>query len=211
VPNSAWATFAEIEARAPAALLSWLAEPGLLTARVRELCGASMQFRMLGPLRTAPVPESLRVRLAVADADCLLREIEFCQDAERIIFAQTIIPATTVATFPWLRALGEAPLGEALRAADLPLERDPLEYRSLSSDHPLARAAVVRSRPLEGVDVPGDVAASLWARRAVYRLAAHPILVQEVFLPSLLRVQGSTQGAMSQSNQPAQAGCKVHR
>jgi chorismate--pyruvate lyase len=210
VPNIAWVSLAEIETSAPAALLSWLAEPGLLTARVRELCGVSMQFRMLGPLRTAPLPESLQVRLAVADADCLLREIEFRHDAERIIFAQTIIPATTVAMFPWLRELGEAPLGEALREADLPLERDPLEYRSLPSDHPLARAAVVRSPPHEFSEAPG-AAIQLWARRAVYRLAGHPILVQEVFLPALLRMQVSGCTGFSQSNQSIQAGRKVNR
>jgi chorismate lyase len=210
VPNFAWVSLAEIETSAPAALLSWLAEPGLLTARVRELCGVSMQFRMLGPLRTAPLPESLQVRLAVADADCLLREIEFRHDAERIIFAQTIIPATTVATFPWLRELGEAPLGEALREADLPLERDPLEYRSLSNDHPLARAAIVRSPPHELPEASG-AAVQLWARRAVYRLAGHPILVQEVFLPALLRMQVSGRTVLSQSNQPVQAERKVNR
>jgi chorismate--pyruvate lyase len=188
--------------------MSWLAEPGLLTARVRELCGASMQFRMLGPLRPAPLPESLQARLAVADAGCLLREIEFCHGTERIIFAQTIIPEATVAAFPWLRELGEAPLGEALRDADRPLERDPLEYRSLPSDHPLARAAGDRSPPDQS---PGTSGATmpLWGRRAVYRLAGHPILVQEVFLPALLRLQLSACPALSQSNESNQAGRKV--
>ena len=189
MPHADWKVLADIAARAPPALLTWLAEPGLLTARVREFCGDDMRFRMLGPLRRAALPEALRARLTVTDSECLVREIEFRCDDTRIIFAQTIFPATTVAAFPWLRQLGEAPLGEALRRAGQPLTRDPLEYSQLPAGHALAEAA---SGTADGDGSPDDrslVVASepLWARRAVYRLAGHPILVQEVFLPALLR------------------------
>jgi chorismate lyase len=178
-----WQALAGIAQQAPGALLDWLAEPGLLTARVREHCGEDMRFRMLGPLRPASLTANLQGRLAVNDADCLVREIEFCRGSVRLIFAQTILPASTVAAFPWLRALGEAPLGEALRRADVPLARDPLEYRALDRGHVLARAA--RGSKTTGAKDDDD-AGVLWARRAVYRLAGLPILVQEVFLPELL-------------------------
>jgi chorismate--pyruvate lyase len=95
----------------------------------------------------------------------------------------------TVQFFPWLRELGEAPLGEALREADQPLERDPLEYRSLASDHPLALVATSHRGMAAAGDALADAAGQLWARRAVYRLAGHPILVQEVFLPALLHTK----------------------
>jgi chorismate--pyruvate lyase len=182
VPNQEWKALAEIEVLAPPALLSWLSEPGLLTARVRELCGPQMHFRMLGPLRDAPLAVPLQARLGVPDAQCLLREIEFRRGAKRIIFAQTILPASTVAAFPWLGELGDAPLGEALRRAKQPLVREPIEYCALRPGDALARAAG---------DSDGNVASDtdaprLWARRAVYRLAGCPILVQEVFLPALM-------------------------
>ena len=94
------------------------------------------------------------------------------------MFAQTVLPASTLGQYPWLRELGDSPLGEALRQVDEPLEREPLEYAELPAGHPLAEAA----------RVDGGI---LWARRAVYRLGGLPILVQEVFLPELLRVQAS--------------------
>lgn len=177
---SHWSPLNAVAGRAPQELLSWLAEPGLLTARVRALCGPTLGFRRLGRLREAGLPPSLRERLQVNDETCLLREVEFCSDGDRIVFAQTVLPASTLSRYPWLRELGDSPLGEALRQVDDPVDREPLEYAELADGHPLAHAAR-----------PGGGEAGLWARRAVYRLGGFPILVQEVFLPELLRVQSS--------------------
>jgi fumarylpyruvate hydrolase len=178
--HTQWSPLADVGARAPQELLSWLAEPGLLTARVRALCGPAMAFRRLGGLREAPLSSTLCERLQLGDVDCLLRDVEFCFDGERLVFAQTVLPASTLARYPWLRELGDSPLGEALRRVDEPLEREPMEYAELPGQHPLALAA--RS---------GAAGALLWARRAVYRLGGFPILVQEVFLPELLRMQAA--------------------
>lgn len=172
----AWVPLETCAAQAPDRLLPWLCEPGLLTARVRAACGAATQFRMLR-LEPAPLASSVQCRLAIADDVCLLREIEFSCDGMRWIFAQSVFPESTVARYPWLRGLGESPLGEALRrVADV--EREPLEFAQLPADHELARAAQPAG---------GD---ALWARRAVYRLAGAPIIVQEVFLPALGRCCG---------------------
>lgn len=171
-----WAPFAQVERLAPPALRSWLVEPGLLTARIRALCGDRMQFRMLGPLCDVPLAQDLRTRLGLGDERCLLREIEFRCDDERVVFAQTVLPASTVHAFPWLRELGDSPIGESLRRAGSIVEREPFEHAALPPTCALAQAAAPRGREI------------LWARRAVHRLAQWPILVQEVFLPALLRV-----------------------
>lgn len=173
-----WLPLRAVERIAPTELLSWLAEPGLLTARVRAHCGDTMRFRMLGPLRTARISDALGDCLRVPDLDCLLREIEFCCARTRVVYAQTVLPGSTVARYPWLRDLGDAPLGESLQEAGEPVSREPLQFAALPDGHELARAAKA------GADAatPG----TLWARRAVYRLGGCPILVQEVFLPALL-------------------------
>jgi chorismate--pyruvate lyase len=183
VVASQWVPFTEIARRAPPELHSWLAEPGLLTARIRALCGDRMRFRRLGPLRNARLADDLHGRLGVDDRGCLLREIEFCCGDERVVYAQTVLPDSTVAAFPWLRELGDTPLGESLRRAEASVVREPLEYALLVPGDPLATAASAGS--------PGAAPPTLWARRAVYRLGAgRPILVQEVFLPALLQVPG---------------------
>ena len=173
-----WSPLERIERLAPPGLRSWLAEPGLLTARIRALCGDRMRFRMLGPLRLVRLSDELQARLDVTDQRCLLREIEFRCEAERIVFAQTVLPESTVAAYPWLRDLGDSPIGESLRRAGTAVEREPLEYSALPPQHALAIAASDASPDAQQVD--------LWARRALYRLDGRAILVQEVFLPALL-------------------------
>ena len=181
VPPALWGPLERVEQHASSALLSWLAEPGLLTARIRALCGERMRFRMLGPLRSSRLSDELQARLGLHDQRCLLREIEFCCDGERVVYAQTVLPESTLQRYPWLRELGDSPLGESLRQASEPLEREPLEYAALPPDSALAIAASDAT--------PDAQQETLWARRGVYRLGARPILVQEVFLPALLRAQ----------------------
>jgi chorismate lyase len=172
--GDAWATLAECRDRVPAALQPWLAEPGLLTARVRAACGAATQLRLLR-LEPAALDPCVAGRLGVEDATCLLREIEFTCGARRWIFAQSVFPQSTVQRHPWLRELGDNGLGESLNTVE-DVRREPLEYLQLHANHPLAQAAGA-----------AEFADPLWARRAVYRLGGWPILVQEVFLPALGR------------------------
>ena len=169
-----WLPFAEIRDRVPPALVPWLAEPGLLTARVRAACGAAARLRLL---RLVPAPFDPRVarRLGSDDHACLLREIEFTCGPRRWIFAQSVFPQSTVQHHPWLRELGDKGLGESLNVVE-DVRREPLEYLELRGGHDLAMAAGV-----------ADPAQHVWARRAVYRLGAWPIMVQEVFLPALGR------------------------
>ena len=182
-----WVPFEQVERLVTPDLRSWLAEPGLLTARIRALCGDRMRFRMLGPLRVAPLGNELQARLGLREMHCLLREIEFrCLDA-RVVYAQTVLPDATLEAHPWLRELGDSPIGESLRRAGGSLEREPLEFAALPPRSALARAA--------SDGEPDAQPATLWARRAVYRLGGRPILVQEVFLPALLRVQADGAGA----------------
>jgi chorismate--pyruvate lyase len=169
----AWLPFAESRDRVPGALLPWLEEPGLLTARVRAACGAATHLRLLR-LEPAPLDPHVARRLGVEDATCLLREIEFTCGTRRWIFAQTVLPQSSVKHHLWLRELGDRALGESLSAVE-DVRREPLEYLELHGGHPLAQAA------------GADAATTLWARRAVYRLGDWPILVQEVFLPALGR------------------------
>jgi chorismate--pyruvate lyase len=174
-PGDAWHSLDECAARVPDELRPWLEEPGLLTARVRAACGPATALRLL-KLEPAPIDARVRHRLGVEDLTGFVREIEITCGAIRWIFARSIFPQSTVRQHPWLRNLGDNGLGESLSSIE-DVRREPLEYIELRSRHELALAARAES----------TAGTPLWARRAVYRLAGWPILVQEVFLPELGR------------------------
>lgn len=168
-----WVRLDECLRRAPQGLHPWLAEPGLLTERVVRSCGSATRFSLLR-LAPAPLDPGAARRMAVADTGCLLREIEFACGDVRWIFAQSLFPDSTVRQHPWLAELGASALGVSLLGRH-DVSREPLEYCGLPCDDELAVAA--GSSPVESP--------TLWARRAVYQLSGAPILVQEVFLPTL--------------------------
>jgi chorismate lyase len=169
--GDAWVRLDQCLERAPRELHPWLAEPGLLTARVRRACGSETRFRLLRVARSR-LAAALARRMNVADTGCLVREIEFACGGTRWIFAQSVFPDSTVRQHPWLAELGNVALGESLLGrADV--SRQPLEYSELRRSDELAVAA-------------GEGADGAWARRAVYHLSEAPILVQEVFLPALV-------------------------
>lgn len=173
-----WLALDECRAQVPIALLPWLAEPGLLTARVRSVAGAAGGFRLL-KLALAAITTDVQARLQVTDRTGLLREIEFTCGDVRWIYAQSVFPDSTVREYPWLAELGGAALGEALARVG-EVVREPLEYLALPRGHALDIAA--RTRAGAGADTD---ARRCWARRAAYRLGQHRILVTEVFLPSI--------------------------
>jgi chorismate-pyruvate lyase len=68
-----WLSLDEAHTEAPARLLPWLSEPGLLTARVRAVAGTAAGFRLL-KLALAPIAPETRARMRIADRTGLQRE-----------------------------------------------------------------------------------------------------------------------------------------
>jgi chorismate--pyruvate lyase len=95
------------------------------------------------------------------------------RDDQVWVFAQTVMPDSTLCLHPWLAELGDTPLDETLDGLS-GVERSSYEYAWLPADHPLAAAA------LGEADIKP---AGLWARRARVALRGAPLLMQEVFLP----------------------------
>ncbi len=98
-----------------------------------------------------------------------------CNDIP-VVFAHSVLP------YPSLRGgwngiskLGSRPLGQAL-FKDHRIQRQPLAYRSVHREHPLFHAITHQH---------GLHETSLWARRSVFCLNQHPLLVTEVFLPAI--------------------------
>jgi chorismate--pyruvate lyase len=152
--------------------LSLLAEPGLLTERMRGACGGEFKLRIVTERHGLLSPADADA-LGVTDLSAFIREIELTCDSTVVVFAQTLVPAATLAAEPWLSALGRDALGPRLARMGGAL-REPLEFARLTANDELCRRALRTA---------GSAPSRLWARRARYRLASHCLIVQEVFLP----------------------------
>src|SRR5262245_366533 len=162
----------EFTPAAPAAAAAWLAEPGLLTERLRACCDGTPGLSIVSQAEAPLGPQDAAV-LRTSDSAAFVREIELTCDGRPWVFAQTLVPQATLARQRWLATLGRAALGERLAAVP-GLERGPLEFARLRPGDSLFHRAL-RERP----DPPG----ALWARRSWFAIDGFRLLVQEVFLP----------------------------
>jgi chorismate--pyruvate lyase len=134
------------------------------------------------------------------------REVLLQCDGVSMVYAHTIVPLTaTAADWPFFRRLGERSLGSTL-FYDPRVRRGQLEYARLRASHPLARrarAALARwtddaAAEQKAVRRSGGTALPpmsvpyphlpLFARRCAYRRRRGVLLVTEVFLPAIARL-----------------------
>lgn len=155
-------------------LRGWLQDSGSLTSRLRATCGPGFRLELLGEA-AEPVPGDAR-ELLDGDAARARRVRMFCGDS-LCVCATTLIPAATLAGDPWLHALGDRPLGDALLERG-GIQRSPFEFARANPGHPLFTPS------LDGTDIRP---AWVWARRSRFSLSAGPLLIYEMFLPGLTR------------------------
>lgn len=155
-------------------LASWLIDTDSLTRRLRELCGPAFRVRVVDQRRRRPLPSERAVVGLPDHAHALVRQVFLLCGAEPLVYARTIMPESTLdgARRRFAR-LGERPLGEML-FADRRIVRGDMEIAHLESGHALHTLA-------------GGGRAPLWGRRSVFLIEGHPLLVNEIFLPAILR------------------------
>ncbi len=173
LPTDIWAATPEIDGCRPdAEMQSWLTETGLLTRRLRRLCGDRFNMRVL---RDQPCSVSAGLH----------REVLLCCGERSCIYAITDVPAATLAAHPWLAKLGDEPLGESLqaRAGGTPsVSRSNFSYALLDSRH-----------------LPAATRGPVWARRSEFRIGTDALGVTEVFLTNLA---GCESNAEHESHRP---------
>ncbi len=167
LPTDIWAETPDIDGCRPdAGMLSWLQETGLLTRRLRRLCGDRFNMRVL---RDQPCSVSAGLH----------REVLLCCGEQACIYAITDVPAATLAAHPWLASLGDEPLGESLQAR-------------ADSTSGVSRSDFVYAL-LDSRQLPAATRGPVWARRSEFRIGTAALGVTEVFLTDLARCEGGTE------------------
>ena len=137
-----------------------------------------MTFQVL-PLITGlgrPNPDECALLGVAMSTRVYVREVLLMCNGIPVVFAHSALPYSSLrGGWNSISRLGSRPLGEAL-FSDHRIQRQPLTFQLLRHDHPLY-GSIGRQLPLS--------VRSLWARRSVFSLNRHPLLVTEVFLPTI--------------------------
>ncbi len=159
----------------PRSLRRWLSDTGSLTQRLKARCA---EFRVV-PLTTGldrPNPDEHALLNLAPGTRAYVREVLLLCNDVPVVFAHSVLPQPSLrGGWNGISRLGARPLGEAL-FRDHRIQRQALAYRHLHPDHPLYCSVLKHHNP--------DTR-TLWARRSVFCLDRHPLLVTEVFLPAI--------------------------
>jgi chorismate lyase len=155
----------------------WLIGKGLVSLRMKAVCGEHFMLQLVDQW-TGLLSTAHKSALRSSDNAGLFRDVEMSHRGNVWVFAQTVIPDSTLCAHSWLAELGDTELGETL--SDLSgVERSPYEYAWLQVQDP------VTARALRDAEIKP---AGLWGRRSRVSLRGAPLLMQELFLPAVGRV-----------------------
>lgn len=161
-----------------AGISPWLHDRSSLTQRIRERCGQFAVREVRSGLARIAFDESALLGIAPHQF-AWSREVFLHADGRPVVFAHSACAEQHLrGAWTAVRGLGDKPLG-ALLFAHPQVERMPLHFKSLHAHHPLYRSAAA------ALDEAPD---RLWARRSLFTLHGAPLLVTEVFLPEILKL-----------------------
>ena len=165
--------------RAPRQWQTWLADTGSLTQKIEKAIGQKLQVQVLRDCpQTLNSDESRYFHFKIRR--CRVREVLLCANNTPLVMAHSVIPtlSSSGSNHSVLR-LGTKPLGAVLFAKTRmhSKAKPPRDIARLDRSSSLWKKCF-KKYP--------DLSSPLWARRTLYRLKGHPILVNEIFLPALL-------------------------
>lgn len=153
----------------------WIQSQGSLTVRIKEL-GIAFNVEVLNQCQQA-LALSQRERIETQDKLGLVREVLLKQGECPLVYAQTIMPESTVTgTERMLSQLGNQSLGQVLFQSPQAV-RGRIEYAQVLPDSELG--TFIHSRLGQTMIEP------CYMRRSLFQLNNKPLMVYECFLPAL--------------------------
>jgi len=155
----------------------WLVSAGSLTARITAHLGPMrVDVRFQGARR--PARDEARLIGLSEKRLAHVREVVLSVDGRPLVFAHSIAtPRDLRGAWRAVTRLGTRPLAAAL-FADRRVQREALQFCHIGRHHYLYKRV-----QNAGLAPPS----ALWARRSLFEFRGKPLLVTEVFLPSILQ------------------------
>jgi chorismate--pyruvate lyase len=161
----------------PAELIPWITERGSLTRRLKHSNQYPFSVQLLGNSWSTPLEDECSI-LEIPSAELVYqREVKLMDGEQANVYARTVVPrATFIAMQSRFDNLGNTSLGELL-FTEPSVERGEIEVACLKPGQCLYEMALndEPQRPDE-----------LWARRSIFYLSGKKLLVNEIFLPTLI-------------------------
>jgi chorismate--pyruvate lyase len=164
--------------RAPPAWQDWLGDTGSLTKKIELAFNQRLEVIVLADeLQNVLSEESGLFKKPLQR--CRVREVLLCIQGVPVVVARSVIPTSSSSGHNRrILKLGNKPLGAVLFANTYGLRSKTVrDIAQLNRRQALWRACQKRYPNLPP---------QLWARRTIYFLNGHPLLVSELFLPGLL-------------------------
>jgi chorismate--pyruvate lyase len=160
--------------RTPRSLRGRLSDRGSLTQRLQTQ-HTDFKVQLLACGLARPFRDETQALHLHPENRAYVRNVLLMGDGIVRVFAHSVLPRAGLrGGWNGITRLGTKPLGEAL-FTNPRIRRLGLTLRRIDARHPLYRAARRHT---------GLTARYLWARRSVFCLNGHPLLVTEVFLPA---------------------------
>ncbi len=158
----------------PSSLLPWLFDTSSLTSRIISLCDDDFSVTVLSQQWQVLDAEEVSVMALTGVRAALVRQVVLNCGKKPMVYARTVIPATTIqGALRRYANMGNRPLG-AMLFADRTMQREAIQVARLTAE--------------QFILAGGDKNTVVWGRRSVFRVAGKPLLVSEYFLPALVQV-----------------------
>ncbi len=156
------------------ALLPWLFDTSSLTARMISVCDGKFSVKVMSQRWQKVSADEAEVMSLSGIPSALVRKVLLCCDGQPLVYARTVIPASTIKGAQRRYAnMGNRPLG-AMLFADRTMQREAVQVAKLPATSEIYRYTKLKE--------------DIWGRRSVFRVAEKPILVSEYFLPELIQL-----------------------
>jgi chorismate--pyruvate lyase len=164
--------------KVPAEWLDWLLDAGSLTQRMLDACDAfNVELLSLG--RGRPQLNEAQAMGLAPTQSTLVRHVFLRCDNKPVVFARTLIPDSTLTGAERrLAHLGNKPLGAVL-FADPHMQRSEVQIARICPGQKLFNEATQRMQKKPQC---------IWGRRSMFWLNDKPLLVNEIFLPPVIKL-----------------------
>jgi chorismate--pyruvate lyase len=154
----------------------WLVDKGSLTQRLIDHCGDGFRVRLRRQGWLRPRLSEARLLDQPSGRLAMIREVDLLCHGVPVVFARTVIPAASLlGRSRSLAGLGNSPLG-AMLFRDPTTRRERVQYARIGPRQALfATATRYLEQPVK----------ELQARRTLFCFHGKPLLVNEIFLPTL--------------------------